>query len=589
VTSTAVLRALTVAVAAAGTLDPALTTMQRRPVPVEVRAANDAAGAAIERQLATDLEGKAAFDGADDPVAIVAVGDISADQASDRMLAGDHPVSTVSLSPSPLSPNVAVVEVTEPSPVPVGWNASVGVRLRGTGMRGTTSRIVLEQNGAQVAHVDHQWTRDGEEFSTNLVFAPPSEGSASLTVRAIPQPTEITDDDNAADVRTLAIGRRLRVLVHELRPSWAAVFVRRALEEDPAFEVSSTVTESKGLRVEGGSPPARLAADALSGFDVVAIGAPEELSAGDVDALESFARRRGGAVVLLPDRRPSGRVLRLMPVTRFDELLTENPVELRSPGGASFRASELVTANGDLKAADVLASLEQPKGAQPIVVEWPLGSGRVLFSGALDAWRFRALSGDGFGRFWRGRMAEAALAAPRRLQLALAPGSVRPGQEVTLRAQLRRTEFNEGVDRTEIPAVRGRIIGDGGIDLPVRFWPRPEPGAFEARFRAPSAGRYNVQASSDDGATADDVLVVAGDAKQVKPEARREMMTAIASATGGIAVEAGDLAPLERYISSLSVASVTGAVHPTRSSWFVAVFIALAASEWALRRRRGDL
>ena len=63
------------------------------------------------------------------------------------------------------------------------------------------------------------------------------------------------------------------------------------------------------------------------------------------------------------------------------------------------------------------------KGERPVVVEWPDGAGRVLFSGAMDAWRFRAaLQTTGSARFWRARIAEGALAAPARLEVCVAPG-----------------------------------------------------------------------------------------------------------------------------------------------------------------------
>ena len=158
---------------------------------------------------------------------------------------------------------------------------------------------------------------------------------------------ETTDADNAADLRFVASGRPLRVLVHEPRPSWNATFVRRALELDPSFDVSALVQASKGLEVRSGTPPSALTADALGAFDAVVVGAPEELRPSEVEALQRFARRRGGAVVLVPDRRPSGPYLDLIPAPQFDEVLVENAIELRARGdgiasiGTRLQASEM--------------------------------------------------------------------------------------------------------------------------------------------------------------------------------------------------------------------------------------------------------
>ena len=142
----------------------------------------------------------------------------------------------------------------------------------------------------------------------------------------------------------------------------------------------------------------------------------------------------------------------------------------------------------------VLAALEG-KGApaRAVVLEWPDGAGRVLFSGAMDAWRYPATSDDGFARFWRARIAEGAAAAPARVEVSVAPGVPRPGEAVTIRARLRPTEFEQAApDRMELPAVRARLVGADGAAQAIRLWPTAELGAFEGRFEAPAAGKYDL-------------------------------------------------------------------------------------------------
>ena len=296
-------------------------------------------------------------------------------------------------------------------------------------MEGRTSRIVLEERGAELAHLEHRWSRESEQFDAALRYTPPASGTSIVTLRVVPVDGETTVSDNAVDLRLAASGDRFRILVHEPRPSWNATFVRRALEEDPTFDVSTLVQASKGLEVRAGNPPAALTTDALNPFDAVLVGAPEELRGSEIDALRAFARRRGGAVVLLPDRRPSGRYLDLIPSPQFDEVLVENPIELGSIGGAPLRATELAVHRAGVPGSEVLATSNQGQDRRPVVLEWPDGSGRVLFSGAMDAWRFRAAADDGFGRFWRARMAEAALAAPSRLEVKVSPGVPSPRRE----------------------------------------------------------------------------------------------------------------------------------------------------------------
>ena len=51
----------------------------------------------------------------------------------------------------------------------------------------------------------------------------------------------------------------------------------------------------------------------LRGVRVAVVAAPHALGQADLDRLERFARERGGAVLLLLDRRPDGALTRLLP------------------------------------------------------------------------------------------------------------------------------------------------------------------------------------------------------------------------------------------------------------------------------------
>ena len=126
----------------------------------------------------------------------------------------------------------------------------------------------------------------------------------------------------------------------EPRPSWPAGFVRRELEDDPAFRVASILrTVDATSLTRAGESPRGVTLDQLVPFDVVIAGAPEELRAAEVDALCQFAERRGGTVVLLPDRRPTGAYAGLLPGTTAEQLLSEP--RMLEPAG--IPASEIVS------------------------------------------------------------------------------------------------------------------------------------------------------------------------------------------------------------------------------------------------------
>jgi hypothetical protein len=612
-TITAVLRSAAIATAVVGLVDPSWTARRQAPVAVELLSPEATDGDAVRRRLSRSLGDAVTFASEAEPAALVVVDDISSTTA----LARGHSTGTLNrdtqpgqsrlsvpavstvYTARPAAPNVRVVAAEEPDPGRVGWSASFHGVIEANGLAGKSSRIVIEERGVELAHLEHRWTSDSERFEATLRYTPPASGTSTVTLRVLPVEGETTVSDNAADLRFVASGRRLSVLVHEARPSWNAAFVRRALEQDPSFDVSALVQASRGLEVRAGTPPGALTADALSVFEAVVVGAPEELRPSEVEALQLFARRRGGAVVLVPDRRPSGPYLDLIPAPQFDEVLLENAIELRAPGGAvasmaRLRASEMAAHRAGASGAQVLATLEekgsQGKAARAVVLEWPDGAGRVLFSGAMDAWRYRGTADDGFGRFWRARIAEGAAAAPARVEVSVAPGVPRPGGAVTIRARLRPTEFEQGAPgRTQLPAVRAQLIGSDGAAQAIRLWPTAELGTFEGRLEAPVVGTYDLQVSAATGATVDEVINVVADARQ-PPAAAEGTGTAnrlVATATGGVAVSTSDLAPLERHLRSLASGEVERTVRPGRSWLLVLAFAVLLSAEWTMRRWRG--
>ena len=589
-TSTTLLRSAAVATGLVGLIDPSWTARRPAPLPVEVKAPADLqrAAADVRRSLENQLRDRITFDSGGQPAAVVLVGRTGSMTSLDR---DGVSISTVSLG-SP-APNVRVIAAVDPDPVRVGWTATVGAVVEGVGMAGKASRIVLEQRGVEIAREEHRWKENAERFDARLHYTPPSSGTSTVTLRVLPFDGEAVVTDNAVDLRLAVSERRLNVLVHEPRPSWNAAFVRRSLEQDPSFEVSTIVQAtslSGGLAVRAGSPPTALTAAALSPFDVVLIGAPEELRQSEIEALLTFARIRGGAVVFLPDRRPAGRYLELIPSAKFDEVLVDRAIPIQSIAGAPLRASEIAVFRESLPGASVLASIElsTDRGKRPVVLEWPVGAGRIVFSGAMDAWRFRAAPDDGFGRFWRSRIAEAAAAAPSRLEASITPGVPRAGQDVTIRARIRPTELEYSTDGTRTPAVRARLVGADYRDEPIRLWPTAELGVFEGRFEAPSSGTYDLQVSTATGAIADEVVTVVADTRDgANSDESEHALRLIAASTGGVAVEASDLTPLERHLRGLTKGEVERPIHPARSMATLLLFVGLLAAEWTIRRRRG--
>jgi hypothetical protein len=583
----ATLRMIAVAIAVGAFIDPGLVIRRTAPLAVDVRATAGDAGAVhpdttavrtVKQRLDSDLRAAATFNSAAPASAIVFVGD--------RIDAGEVPedisVSTVSTA-APEARGFRIVRTENPRPVLPGWSATVRAEIEANGLAGRTSAITLEQNGITLHRIEHQWKADAERFMAELPFAAPTAGFWPLTLRVKSTSDEPFSD--AADVRVIAASRTLKVIIWDSRPSWTSAFVRRALEADPTFSVSTIVRASRDIEVRTASSPSSLSAASLEPFDLVLIGAPEELTSADISSLETFARRRGGAVALLPDRQPTGRYLDLVTGSGFDEILVDKPVVLAA-GDLRLRASELAVPHTVGPETSGLLTFQHEGLTRPVIFSEPLGAGRILFSGALDAWRFRAADDEAFARFWRSQIAIAAAASPRRLEVTAHPAIPRPGSVVRLRVAVRPTELVEDAARTTVPGVSAEVIREGGATEFVRLWPSAEAGVYEGVFRPSTAGKYDVRAHMM-SVTADTVVMVS-DGPAGAQEARDDSLQLVARATGGVAVSVMNLAPVATHLRSLPRHQVNENHYPMRSAWWMLVFVALLSGEWTLRRRAGQ-
>jgi len=306
-----------------------------------------------------------------------------------------------------------------------------------------------------------------------------------------------------------------------------------------------------------------------------------------VSALERFASVRGGTVVFVADRTSSGGYLRLFGIPGLEETLVEKPIAITPPDGTGLRGTEFAHPAALPVGADVLAEIPHGAARRAPLLTQRSGAGLLIFSGLLDAWRYRADDEGAFDTFWRARLAGAAARAPRRLEVTLSPGIATAGARVRVRAAVRATDHVHTGSTVSVPAIAARVIDARGAQQAVRLWPTAELGVFEGDVSAATPGRYDVQVETSDGVTADTPLIVNASADGVGSSGDRELAVALAAATGGVAVTTDNLAPLIDRLRSLSHETIIAARHPFRSPWWGLAFVALLSAEWTLRRRRG--
>ena len=151
-----------------------------------------------------------------------------------------------------------------------------------------------------------------------MQYLPVGAGAGRLRVRLGELAGETAVDDNIADISVPPMRGPARTLVVEAAVTWPALFVRRALEGESTFAVSSMQRATTSVETRGGGPPASLTREALAPFEVIVLGGPDAITRSAVDALRWFVEDRGGIVILVPDQQPAGEYLSLLGVNAFE-------------------------------------------------------------------------------------------------------------------------------------------------------------------------------------------------------------------------------------------------------------------------------
>jgi hypothetical protein len=572
---TVALRSIAVAIALAALLDPALVVGRRAPLALEFIAGSTDRAPQIRQRLLAAMKGEVTIVPSGQGEAIVVVdGTVPAEAIRERV--------TVSIVAPPPGPNLRVARSRPAAHAIPGFEFRLPVEFEARGLAGRTSTVTAAIDGVEVGRVEHTWTSAARQrVAVPVVVLAPGRHTVRIAAAAFED--ESRSEDNAIDVLVVAIDRPLRVAFLERRPSWTAGFLRRILETDPTFEIASVLTPSRGIEVRTSNAPSRVTPAALERFDLIVAGAPEELGDSELRALRTFMADRGGAVLLLPDRTPTGPYTRTIPVAGFDETLLERPARVAAAsGGHAFRASELAIPRTRTQALTPLASLAD---GRPVVASWPIGAGLLMFSGALDAWRFRGDDDAALGSFWRSTLASAAMQAPPPIQVEVADDRGGGGTYDHVTVRVRSTEFvRDAAGSITWPVVSAAASDAPGASSPLRLWPTAEPGVLEGRMPASASGRrlVHVEAGSAQASVSATPSATPGVAADDDENAR------IAAATGGVAVPETELSRLIDHLRSVRPAETPATVRPMRSAWWTLPFAAVLCGEWALRRRRGE-
>jgi hypothetical protein len=474
-----------------------------------------------------------------------------------------------------LSPNVAVRGILALPTQHAEAFGRVVVSLEGHGVAGQRTSVQLEDGGQPRGEAHHDWTAGETRANLELQWWPAGIGPRTLTVEAIPLDDERSLLDNTETTVVHVSSARLPILVYEPRPSWMSTFVRRELERDPRLDIEARTRVSPRTSVTTPDAPA-LTPRALEDVGLVIVGGLDALTQSDVALLRRFVERRGGSLLLLPDAMPSGPAATLVP-GRLQERLVATPAAV-----GPLAATELALTRDPAAVDRVLAASDD---GTAVVVESPIGEGRIVVSGAMDAWRHRG-DGEQFQRFWRGLAARLAAEAGTSFDLEPRAATIASGQPLTVGVSWRRLTGDE----TAWPALTAWLTCEGSGQQPLTVWPEAAPGTYSVRVSAAAPGGCTVEvapAARPDLSQAAAIRVVdeTGPPQTHRPGA----LTALARSRGGEVVFTDAVGPLvEAVRAAVPARQEAREVRPLRTPWWIVLFAGALGGEWWIRRRNGQ-
>ncbi len=571
-----ILRGIAIAIAVVALVDPVLTVDRAPAVPLTLIKMTASDLAPIEYELRrvnsdTEVRLREALHhrlpcGPGERCVVIADGSVNAEVPPDL----DQPFSLIKVNDS-AGPNVRLRSVVLAAAQHASAAGVARVTVDGRDVIGRPTEIKIFDNAALVGSGVVEWKSDGLQ-TVDVPWWPLAPGPRTLRIEVLPAGDESVLFDNVLSAGVDVGSERLPVLVFDARSSWGSTFVRRALEDDSRFVVEHRARLAPAIAA--GTPNGRLDARALDAASVLIVGGPDALTASEVDLIERFVRVRGGTAVLLPERAPSGSGARLF------------------AGEWSERLTSEAQSVGPLKASELLVYRPEGGHYQDGLAIAPTGSGRIVISTAMDAWRYRDADGGAFDRFWRSAVAEGAAAgAPLRLEFENAIAFPGARQPFTLR--YRGMTLPSTIEANAV-ARCGPPLQPSGASFPrtasadraetIRLWPAGAPGVMRGELPTGDRGACTVEAAVNDARVMRGIAVTTATSRPADDTLAQ--LESHARASGGVVTDKDNLVRL-RALGAPARQAAPAQIHPMRAAWWILPFAGCLSMEWWLRRRLG--
>ena len=514
------------------------------------------------------------------------------------------------------------------------------------GFHAAPTELRLLANGRAVESRRVTPPADGSPIQEIFAVAPDPSTATVYTIEVPADGSELTTENNSRSVLVSPPGRKRHILIVEGAPGFEHSFLKRALAQDPGFEVDSVVRKGKNdqgqdtfLVQAGASRTATLtngypaAREALFVYDAIVFANVEgDFFGRDQLALTAdFVSERGGGLLVLgarsfqqhglvgtpleevlpvelTDRRgsivrtayegaPDATLNKLTltrdgdghPVTRLAATADEN----RKKWAALPVLASTFALGGARPGAQVLAvAAATGGGVRPAIAIQRYGQGRAMVFAGEASWRWKMAlpyQDRTHEMFWRQTLRWLSTSAPDPVSLVTAEAPV-PGESRKLDVLVRDMKFVPVRDAS----VTLRVALPGGeVRELTPVLADPVSGRYTAPVRFDQPGVYRLTAQARRGATtlggSDRWMLVGGaDPEFSDPRLNEDLLRRLAVASGGRYVQETQIPELPSWLSS-----ARGADGPPErrdlwhNGWTFFALIALLSTEWFLRRHWG--
>jgi len=527
--------------------------------------------------------------------------------------------------------DAAVVGLKAPKSVLLGDEMALVAEIAASGMGTRRLKVELLEAGEVVEEKSVVTHPAGRPVSVNFSFMPVVPGTRNLEVRIPVQENEKDEGNNSASATVEVVERKINVLLAEGEPRWEFRFIRNVLERDPAVSLTVFLARPGVGPISGPGYLGELPTDKkdLSAYDVVILGdvGGTSLPEAFLSGLAEMVKQRSGALVVVAGRRGHFRELIGPPVGEILPVILDGGVGMDA-GGAPFRpeltqdgATHLVTRLSGESTENEQAWMELPVmtwsagvsglsgGATallvhpyrlagpsklPLVAVQRVGTGKVMWCGVEETWRWRKSIGDKFHyRFWA---------------QALRWLVKRPFAEGDPRARL-------SVDRTEC-AVGERIeveaycLGPDGFPLEnAQVWLKLTEGdetrklvmeaipggwgVWRTTFTARKAGKIEmapvVSIYGTEGLSSSaSVEVTQADLEKTFLAQDRDTLKSVAEASGGQYLKVQEIGEIATALAARAEKRTLTAEYSPCRHWLYYVMLAgVLGTVWLVRKRSG--